>query len=136
MGDDMKKLSAICFLLTLVITLTACQVNQSTAPASAPPATEVAPPLILTATVPLEGVKGRFDHFASGKGKVFVSGLGNNSVEVIDLFQGTRVHEITGVPNPQGVAFSPEANKLCVASEKGKLYIYDGDSYKLLTTLT
>jgi DNA-binding beta-propeller fold protein YncE len=91
--------------------------------------------MILTASVPLEGVKGRFDHFASGKGRVFVSGLGNNSVEIIDLFQGTRAHEITGVPNPQGVAFSPEANKLFVASEKGKAYVYDGDSYKLLNTL-
>jgi DNA-binding beta-propeller fold protein YncE len=39
------------------------------------------------------------------------------------------------VPNPQGVTFSPEANKLFVASEKGKVYIYDGDSYKLITTL-
>jgi DNA-binding beta-propeller fold protein YncE len=135
MGDNMKKLSGIGFLLALVITLTACQGNQTTAPASAPPAAEASPPLILTATVPLEGVKGRFDHFASGKGRVFVSGLGNNSLEVIDLFQGTRSHEITGVPNPQGVAFSPEANKLFVASEKGKLYIYDGDSYKLISTL-
>jgi DNA-binding beta-propeller fold protein YncE len=136
MGDEMKKLSGIGFLLAVVITLTACQGSQTTtAPASAPPAAEAAPPLILTATVPLEGVKGRFDHFASGKGRVFVSGLGNNSVEVIDQFQGARVHEITGVPNPQGVAFSPEANKLFVASEKGKVYIYDGDSYKLLNTL-
>jgi DNA-binding beta-propeller fold protein YncE len=132
----MRKYSSIIFLLMFVITLTACQVNQTaTAPSSAPPAAEAAPPLILTATVPLEGVKGRFDHFASGKGRVFVSGLGNNSLEVIDLFQGTRSHEITGVPNPQGVAFSPEANKLFVASEKGKLYIYDGDSYKLISTL-
>jgi len=131
----MKKLSGFSVLLIFVIALTACQNTQTTAPATAPPAAEVAPPLILTATVPLEGVKGRFDHFASGKGRVFVSGLGNNSVEVIDLFQGTRVHEITGVPNPQGVAFSPEANKLFVASEKGKVYIYDGDSYKLITTL-
>jgi DNA-binding beta-propeller fold protein YncE len=135
MGGNMKKLSGFSFLLIFVIALTACQNTQTTAPATAPPAAEVAPPLILTATVPLEGVKGRFDHFASGKGRVFVSGLGNNSVEVIDLFQGTRVHEITGVPNPQGVAFSPEANKLFVASEKGKVYIYDGDSYKLITTL-
>jgi DNA-binding beta-propeller fold protein YncE len=131
----MRKYCRIGFLLALVSTLTACQVNQSTAPPSAPPAAEAALPLILTATVPLEGVKGRFDHFASGKGKVFVSGLGNNTVEIIDLFQGTRSHEITGVPNPQGVAFSPEANKLFVASEKGKLYIYDGDSYKLITAL-
>jgi DNA-binding beta-propeller fold protein YncE len=131
----MRKYWRIGFLLTIVIALTACQNTQTTAPASAPPAAEAAPSMIMTATVPLEGVKGRFDHFASGKGKVFVSGLGNNSVEIIDLFQGTRSHEITGVPNPQGVAFSPEANKLFVASEKGKLYIYDGDSYKLLATL-
>jgi DNA-binding beta-propeller fold protein YncE len=131
----MKKSNLIGYLLTIVITLTACQNTQTTAPATAPPAADAPPPLILTASVPLEGVKGRFDHFASGKGKVFVSGLGNNSVEIIDLFQGTRSHEITGVPNPQGVAFSPEANKLFVASEKGKLYIYDGDSYKLITTL-
>ena len=39
------------------------------------------------------------------------------------------------MPNPQGVTFSPEANKLFVASEKGKVYIYDGDSYKLISTL-
>lgn len=63
--------------------------------------------MVLAGQVPLESVKGRFDHFASGKGKLFVSGLGNNTVKVIDLFHGTRSHEITGVPNPQGVAFSP-----------------------------
>jgi len=39
------------------------------------------------------------------------------------------------VPNPQGVAFSPDANKLFVASEKGKVYIYDGDSYKQIAAL-
>jgi DNA-binding beta-propeller fold protein YncE len=131
----MKKSSCIGFVLTLILAFTSCSGPQTTAPASAQPAADNAPPMVLTGAVPLEGVKGRFDHFASGKGKVFVSGLGNNSVEVIDLFQGTRSHEVTGVPNPQGVAFSPEANKLFVASEKGKLYIYDGDSYKLITTL-
>jgi DNA-binding beta-propeller fold protein YncE len=122
-------------LLALAVLCIACNSTQPTSPAGAPPTAEAAPPMILTASVPLEGVKGRFDHFASGKGKVFVSGLGNNSVEIIDLFQGARAHEITGVPNPQGVTFSPEANKLFVASEKGKVYIYDGDSYKLLSTL-
>jgi DNA-binding beta-propeller fold protein YncE len=135
MEDRMRTICAMSFLLTLAVTLGGCKDSQPTAPASASPVAEAAPPMILTASVPLEGVKGRFDHFASGKGRVFVSGLGNNSVEIVDLFQGTRAHEITGVPNPQGVAFSPEANKLFVASEKGKVYIYDGDSYKLQTTL-
>ena len=130
----MKKPFGFTLLLLLGITLTACQGQQATAPQASQPVAEAAPPMVLTATVPLEGVKGRFDHFATGKGKVFLSGLGNNSVEIIDMFQGARAHEITGVPNPQGVAFSPEANKLFVASEKGKVYIYDGDSFKLLGT--
>jgi DNA-binding beta-propeller fold protein YncE len=131
----MRKFCGLSFLLALAITLTACQSSTPNAPPAASPAAESAPPMILTASIALEGVKGRFDHFASGKGKVFLSGLGNNSVEIIDLFQGVLSHTITGVPNPQGVAFSPEANKLYVASEKGKVYIYDGDSYKLVTTL-
>ena len=131
----MRKYGGISFLLTLAITLTACQNTTTNAPPTSSPAAESAPPMILTASIALEGVKGRFDHFASGKGRVFLSGLGNNSVEVIDLFQGVLSHTITGVPNPQGVAFSPEANKLFVASEKGKVYIYDGDSYKLISTL-
>lgn len=135
LGGEMKPFWGIAFLLSLSVALCACKGSQPTAPANSPPAAEAAPPMILTGSVPLEGVKGRFDHFASGNGKVFVSGLGNNSVEVIDLFQGTRTHEITGVPNPQGLAFSPEANKLFVASEKGKVYIYDGESFKLLSTL-
>jgi len=135
MEDRMQKFRCAIFLLAIVATIGGCKNSQPAASATAPPTADVPPPMILTASVPLEGVKGRFDHFASGKGRVFVSGLGNNSVEVIDLFQGTRAHEITGVPNPQGVAFSPEANKLFVASEKGKVYIYDGDSYKLLNTL-
>lgn len=129
----MKRIVVITYALSL--SLTACQSKQSSAPSATQPVAESTPPLVLTGQVPLEGVKGRFDHFASGKGKIFVSGLGNNTVEVIGVFEGTRVHEITGVPGPQGVAFSPETNKLFVASEKGKLYIYDGDSFKLITTL-
>jgi len=131
----MKKLCVFGFVLALVITLAACQSKQPSAPESAAPAAEATPPLVLTQSVSLAGVKGRFDHFASGKGRVFVSGLGNNTVEVIDLFQGTLAHEIPNVPNPQGVAFSPDANKLFVASEKDKLYVFDGDSYRQLAAI-
>ena len=92
-------------------------------------------PLVLSGSVPLEGVKGRFDHFAFGQGRVFVSALGNNTVEVINVFGGIVEHTITGVPNPQGVAFSPETHKLFVASAKGKVYIYDAGSYDLISTV-
>jgi hypothetical protein len=112
---------------------TAAAKSSAGSPKSA--ATETARPLILSGSVPMEGVKGRFDHFASGQGQVFVSALGNNTVEVISIFGGTVEHTITGIPGPQGVAFSPEAGKLFAASEKGKLYIYDAAAFNLITTI-
>jgi DNA-binding beta-propeller fold protein YncE len=93
-------------------------------------------PLVLTGAVPLPNVQGRIDHLAlDGKGHLFVSALGNNSEEVIDLSAGTRGRSISGIPRPQGVAFSPEFNKLFVGSDEGKLYIYDGTSFDLITSI-
>jgi len=45
------------------------------------------------------------------------------------------VHTITGVPVPQGVAYSSETNKLFVGSDEGKLYIYDGTKFDLITSI-
>jgi hypothetical protein len=45
------------------------------------------------------------------------------------------VHTISEVPTPQGIVYSPETKKLFVASAKGKLYIYDGILFDLLTTI-
>lgn len=99
------------------------------------PAAEQSKPLVLTETIPLPGVKGRFDHFASGGGRLFISELGNNSIAVINTGGRTLDRTVTGVPDPQGEAFSPEANKIFSASRAGKLYIYDGKTYDLITTV-
>ena len=116
----MKKLLAasVVALSGLYVLSTKVNAQKSLAP-------ETTRPLILTEAIPLEGVKGRIDHFGSAGNRLFVSALGNNTVEVIDISARTVIHTITGIPNPQGVAFSPEANKLFAASSKGKLYIYD-----------
>jgi DNA-binding beta-propeller fold protein YncE len=92
-------------------------------------------PLVLTETVPLESAKGRFDHFAMGGGRLFVAALGSNAVEVVNIGGRILEHTISGIPDPQGIAFSPEANKLFVASGRGKVYIYDGKSYDQITTI-
>ena len=98
--------------------------------------TPVSTPLVLTGAIPLENVHGRIDHFGfDPKNRLFVSALGNNTEEVIDLGAQRVVHTISGVPAPQGVVYSPETNKLFVASTKGKVYIYDGTSFDLLTTI-
>ncbi len=125
----MKPLVGVCGTLILVFAGTMRSGTQDGS------TTQTVRPLVLTEAIPLEGVKGRFDHFATSGKKLFVSALGNNTVEVIDMGGRTLLRTITSVPNPQGLVFSPETNKLFVGSGEGKLYIYDGSSFDLLTTL-
>src|ERR1700720_418724 len=145
-GENMKRLLTVVLgasVLVAVATLAGGQQDaEKNSPRKSAPnlgkerATALAQrPLVLSGSVPMDDVKGRIDHFASGKGQVFISALSNNTVEVINLFGGIVERTITGVTNPQGVTFSPEANELFVASAQGKLYIYDGDSFNLITTL-
>ena len=86
----------------------------------------------------MSGVEGRIDHFAfdpAGE-RLFVCALGNNTVEVIDLRKGERVHSITGLGAPQGVAYVPELNRMFVANDKGGICkIYDGKSFQALGEL-
>jgi DNA-binding beta-propeller fold protein YncE len=90
----------------------------------------------LTDAIPLEGIKGRFDHFGYGRGRVFAAASGSNAVVVVSVGARTLEHTISGIPDPQGVVFVPETNKLFVASgSAGKVYVYDGASYSLITTV-
>ena len=95
-------------------------------------------PLKLKATVALQGVEGRIDHFAfdpAGE-RLFVCALGNNTVEVIDLRSSQRIHSITGLGAPQGVAYAPEFNRIFVANDKGGICkIYDGKSFQAVGEL-
>jgi DNA-binding beta-propeller fold protein YncE len=95
-------------------------------------------PLKLARTIPLSGVEGRIDHFGfdSVGQRLFVCALGNNSVEVIDVRKGERIHSITGLGAPQGVGYAPEVNRLFVANDKGGICkIYDGKSFQTVGEL-
>jgi hypothetical protein len=128
----MRRNSGISLAVITVLSFALCARAQENS------ATSENGPLILTSQIPLPGVHGRFDHFTfdpSEPARVFISALGNNSVEVIDLVEDTVVQHIPGIPEPQGIAFAVGLNKLFVGSRKGKLYIYDGSDYKLITTI-
>ena len=92
----------------------------------------------LTQTIPLHGVEGRIDHFdldAAGE-RLFVCALGNNTVEVLDLRKGERVHSITGLGAPQGIAYIPGLDRLFVANDKdGIVKIYDAKSFQVVGEL-
>lgn len=56
-------------------------------------------PLQLEEQIPVPHVAGRLDHFTADvkRKRLFVSALGNNTVEVIDIFQGEVIHSIPGL---------------------------------------
>jgi YVTN family beta-propeller protein len=95
-------------------------------------------PLRLEKTIELPDVQGRIDHMSIDiKGqRLFVSALGNNTVEVIDIKAGKRLKTITGLAEPQGVLYVPANDRIFVANAKdGSVRIFDGTSYTLLKTV-
>ncbi len=110
---------ALAFAFALAGSLTSCSAGE--------PAT-----LKLTRTIPLPGVKGRFDHFAAdvqGQ-RIFVAALGNDTLEVVDVAAGKRLQSITGLHKPTGVIYYGAANEVGVASgDDGAFRIFKGTSY-------
>jgi DNA-binding beta-propeller fold protein YncE len=95
-------------------------------------------PLQLEEEIPVPGVAGRLDHFTADvkRKRLFVSALGNNTVEVIDTFAGRVIRSIKGLSQPQGPLYVPVFDKLYVANaENGKMNVYDGATYTLKKTI-
>jgi hypothetical protein len=90
-------------------------------------------------TITLEGVKGKFDHFAmdeEGK-RLFAAASGNQSVEVIDLAACKVVDSLKGFGKPQGLAWMASTRTLFVSDGgKGELAIYAGSPLKRVKTLS
>jgi DNA-binding beta-propeller fold protein YncE len=92
-------------------------------------------PLHLVQTIQMPNVKGRIDHMdVDVKGKrLFVAGLENGSVEVVDLNSGKWLKSIPGFKKPQGIAYVAAPNKVFVASgNDGMLRVFRGDTLELL----
>lgn len=95
-------------------------------------------PLKLEKTIELPDVQGRIDHMSIDvKGqRLFVSALGNSTLEIIDLKAGKRANTISGLGEPQGALYVASDDRLYVASSKdGTVKIFDGSSLKLLETI-
>jgi hypothetical protein len=104
----------------------------------APAAGQALLPLSLQSQIALPDVKGRIDHFSVDvKGqRLFMAGVGNHTLEVIDLHDGKRVQTIKDLAEPQGVYFDALTNRLYVACGlDGTTKIFDGTSFVLLGTV-
>lgn len=93
--------------------------------------------LHLNNRIDLENVDGRIDHFSADvRGeRLFMSALGNHSVEVIDAHAAKRLKTMAGLAEPQGVLYDPNSNHIVVAcAEDGSVNVFDGTSYERLNT--
>jgi DNA-binding beta-propeller fold protein YncE len=96
-------------------------------------------PLELIHRVPVPGVSGRIDHFtAYPKRQLLIfAALGNNTVEIINTFEGKVIHSIKGLNEPQGVLYVPEFNELFVANAgNGTVDVYDGKTWTLRKSIS
>jgi len=120
----MKDLATLCLAVLISASLAVSQDHPSVPEKS---------PLLLVQEIPLPNVGGRIDHFTfdAKRKRVIGAALGNNTVEVLDLRKGRRIHSITGLSAPQGIAYIPEPDRLFVANDKGGICkIYDAKSYQ------
>lgn len=95
-------------------------------------------PLRLVQSIPMPNVKGRIDHMdVDTKGmRLFVAGLENGSLEVVDLRAAKWLRTIPGFKKTQGVAYVPSLNKLFVASgDDAMLRVFRGDTLELLDSI-
>src|SRR5438552_6381315 len=78
-------------------------------------------PLRLVQTISLPSVKGRLDHMDVDvkRKSLFVAGLDNGTLEVVDLQSVKYARSIPGFEKPQAALYVPEHNKLFVSSAVG-----------------
>ena len=85
----------------------------------------------------LPGVGGRIDHLAVDPAhhRLFVAEIGNGSVDIVDLDTGAS-RRITGLSEPQGVAYLPALDQVAVSTGgDGSVTFYNAQSLALVGKL-
>jgi len=93
--------------------------------------------LRLDGRIELANVDGRIDHLSADvKGRrLFVSALGNHTVELIDEAASKRTATLRDLPEPQGVYYDATTDRLFVAcAADGGIRVFDGHSFQLMHT--
>jgi YVTN family beta-propeller protein len=121
----MMRYSCVPYLVAIVAV--------SLAPNRAFPQTPSPSLMQLESKIPLGDVSGRIDHLAIdlSRRRLFVAELGNNTVGIVDLNERKVQHVITGLKEPQGVAYVPSSDTLFVANAgDGSVLLFRGADYE------
>ena len=101
-------------------------------------AQEAGQTLVLEAKIGLKHVTGRIDHLAIdlARRRLFIAELGNSTVDVIDLGTQQTIHRISGLKEPQGVAYVAAADIVAVAdAQDGSVAFFGGANFAPLGKL-
>ena len=78
---------------------------------------EADPPLIVERVIDFYGVAGRIDHLAVdlARHRLFVAEVDAGALELLDIQSGASLRRVTGLHEPQGVAYLPALDEVAVA---------------------
>jgi len=116
------KRNLSCFFI-LMVTLVPAARSQTT------------PPLKLVQTIPLPNVDGALDHMGIDvqRQRLFIPAEQHQTVEVIDLKAGKRIHTISDASWPSTVAYHPQSDELFVTDRSGgSVMVFSGATYELV----
>lgn len=94
--------------------------------------------MVLQNTIPLPNVEGRLDHLSldPNTNRLFLTALGNNTLEVIDLDSKKRIQTVQGFSEPQGIAAVREFKKVYVTNGgSNEVNILDSETLKILGSI-
>jgi YVTN family beta-propeller protein len=106
--------------------------------AGAAPGADSPASLRVEAKIPLGPVKGRIDHLAVdlARKRLYVAELGNDTVGVVDLEAGRLHATISGLQEPQGVAYLKDPDLLVVANGgDGSVSFFRGEDFGVVATV-
>lgn len=88
--------------------------------------------------ISLPNVNGRIDHLDVDLQHqiIYVAALDNNTVELVDLQKNTVLQTITGLSEPQGVAYISKHHEVFVANGgTGECVFYDSNTFKKIASV-
>jgi DNA-binding beta-propeller fold protein YncE len=123
----LKNFSLIAFLAAVLISCSGIK-----------PTKQISSTVFPARKIKLNGILGRIDHLAlsaNGK-KIYIAGLGNNTLEVIDLETGRKDTSLAELEQPQAVLLSLETGKIMTTNGgDGVCTIFHCNTYKELATI-
>lgn len=122
------------FVSLLILMLAAVPAVLLANPPSSAPSGDMDSPLTLVQTIPLNEVQGRIDHLAvdAQAMHLYVTGLENNTLEILDLQAGKQIRRLEGLKHPTGIWFLRDSKRLVVASSQDHRCRFYDESLALL----